>query len=186
METTSPESRPLEAGSTPQGADALFDAVYERLKAMASHQLARHERDTLDTTALVHELYLRVGAQRDLAFEHPGQFFAYAARAMRNLLLNRARDRLSLRAGGDWMRVTLKDGDDRLAIDTAEHVLTLERALERLERNDARAARVVELRYFAGLSLEQVATALQLARRTVDRDWSFARAFLQVEIGTEG
>jgi len=178
-------STPLEAGA-PQGADALFDAVYERLKAMASRQLAGHARDTLDTTALVHELYLRVGAQRELAFEHPGQFFAYAARAMRNLLINRARDRLSQRAGGEWVRITLTDGDERLALDTAEHVLNLERALARLEQNDARAARVVELRYFAGLSLEQVAESLQVARRTIDRDWSFARAFLKVEFGAPG
>jgi len=166
-----------------QGADALFDAVYERLKSMASRQLSQREHDTLDTTALVHELYLRVGQQRELSFEHPDQFFAYAARAMRNLLTNRARDRLSQRAGGQWVRITLNDGDERLALDTAEHVLNLERALTRLEQNDARAARVVELRYFAGLSLEQVATTLQLARRTVDRDWSFARAFLKVEFG---
>jgi len=178
-------STPLEAGA-PQGADALFDAVYERLKAMASRQLAGHARDTLDTTALVHELYLRVGAQRELAFEHPGQFFAYAARAMRNLLINRARDRLSQRAGGEWVRIKLTDGDERLALDTAEHVLNLERALARLEQNDARAARVVELRYFAGLSLEQVAESLQVARRTIDRDWSFARAFLKVEFGAPG
>ena len=102
---------------------------------------------------------------------------------MRNLLINRARDRLSLRAGGDWVRITLTNGDERLALDTAEHVLNLERALERLEQSDARAARVVELRYFAGLSLEQVAESLQVARRTVDRDWVFARAFLKVEFG---
>ena len=103
---------------------------------------------------------------------------------VRNLLANRARDRLSQRAGGQWLRVTLTDGDERLALDTAEHVLNLERALARLEQHDERAARVVELRYFAGLSLEQVATTLQLARRTVDRDWSFARAFLEVEFGS--
>jgi len=177
----SPEDTPA-----PQAADALFDAVYERLKAMAGRQLLQHERDTLDTTALVHELYLRLSTQPDLKFAHPGQFFAYAARAIRNLLINRARDRMSLRAGGEWVRITLTDGDERLAFDTAEHVLNLERALERLEQHDARAARVVELRYFAGLSLEQVAASLQVARRTVDRDWYFARAFLKLEFGTPG
>lgn len=186
MKTPSPENLSDGPASTPQSADVLFDAVYTRLKGMASRQLAQREHDTLDTTALVHELYLRVGTQRDLAFSHPGQFFSYAARAMRNLLANRARDRLSLRAGGQWLRITLTDGDERLAIDTAEHVLTLEHALCRLEENDARAARVVELRYFAGLSLEQIAETLQLARRTIDRDWSFARAFLKVEFGTVG
>ena len=167
--------------STPQGADALFDAVYQRLKAMAGRQLAGRAHDTLDTTALVHELYLRVGSQPGLVFEHPAQFFAYAGRAMRNLLANRARDRLSQRAGGAWLRVTLTEGDERLALDTAEHALMLERALTQLERADARAAQVVELRYFAGLSLEQVAENLNLARRTIDRDWRFARAFLKAE-----
>jgi RNA polymerase sigma factor (TIGR02999 family) len=168
--------------ATPQGTDALFDAVYQRLKAMAGRQLAARERDTLDTTALVHELYLRCSRQRDLEFAHPAQFFAYAARAMRNLLINRARDRLSQRAGGEWQRVTLTGGDERLAIDSAEHALQLERALSNLEQNDARAAQVVELRYFAGLSLEQVAENLHLARRTIDRDWRFARAFLKSEL----
>ena len=166
---------------TPQSADALFDAVYERLKAMAGRQLAGRARDTLDTTALVHELYLRLGSRPELTFEHPAQFFAYAARAMRNLLANRARDRLSQRAGAEWLRVTLTEGDERLAINTAEHALMLERALTRLEQTDARAAQVVELRYFTGLSLEQVAENLHLARRTIDRDWRFARAFLKAE-----
>jgi len=172
--------------STAQGADALFDAVYQRLKSMAGRQLRQHDRGTLDTTALVHELYLRLSAQPDLVFSHTGQFFAYAARAMRNLLANRARDRLSMRAGGQWKRITLTDGDDRFAVDTAEHALSLDRALTRLEQTDARAAQVVELRYFAGLSLEQVADSLQLTRRTIDRDWCFARAFLKAEFAAPG
>lgn len=175
-------------GATPEraehAADPLFAEVYARLKAMAGRQLQQHQRDTLDTTALVHELYLRLSAHPELEFEHPSQFFAYAARAMRNLLINRARDRLSLRAGGEWARVTLTDGDERLAIDTAEHALMLDRALAKLEQADARAAQVVELRYFAGLSLEQVAENLHLARRTIDRDWRFARAFLKTEFAS--
>jgi RNA polymerase sigma factor (TIGR02999 family) len=167
--------------SMPQGTDALFDAVYLRLKAMAGRQLASR-RDTLDTTALVHELYLRLNTHAELKFEHPAQFFAYAARAMRNLLANRARDRMSQRAGGQWLRTTLNDADERLALDTAEQALSLERALAKLDDADARAAQIVELRYFAGLSLEQVAENLNLARRTIDRDWRFARAFLKSEM----
>ena len=159
-------------------ADALFDAVYTRLKAMAGRQLARHERGTLNTTAVVHELYLRVSAQRELEFAHPAQFFAYAARAMRHLLSDHARDRLRQRAGGDWQRITLTGSDQRLAIDSAEQALAIDKALQQLERSDARAARVVELRYFAGLDLEQIAKMLALTRRTIDRDWRFARAFL--------
>jgi RNA polymerase sigma factor (TIGR02999 family) len=168
---------------TPQSADALFDAVYARLKAMAGRQLAKRERGTLDTTALVHELYLRVSAQRELVFAHPAQFFAYAARAMRHLLADRARDHLRQRAGGDWQRMSLGGADQHLAADSAERALTLDTALAQLEQSDARAARVVELRYFAGLSLEQIAELLGLTRRTIDRDWRFARAFLHDQLG---
>ena len=126
---------------------------------------------------------LASGANRELVFGKPVQFFAYAARAMRHLLADRARDRLRLRAGGQWMRVTLTGTDDRLAIDSAEQALALDEALKRLEDADERAARVVELRYFAGLTPEQIAEALGVTRRTVDRDWRFARAFLKTEIG---
>ena len=172
----------VEAGAS-QSADALFDAVYSRLKAMAGRQLAQNPsgQASLDTTALVHELYLRISANRELAFSHPAQFFAYAARAMRHLLRDRARDRLRQRAGGGWVRMTLT-GSEPLAITSAEQALALDEALERLAQTDARAAQVVELRYFAGLSLEQVAETLELTRRTIDRDWRFARAYLHDQL----
>ena len=177
--TDSAATIPVPAGS----ADALFDAVYARLKAMAGRQLARGQtRASLDTTALVHELYLRVSTNRELEFAHPAQFFAYAARAMRHLLRDRARDRLRQRAGGGWVRMTLT-GSDPIAITSAEQALALDEALVKLAHADARAAHVVELRYFAGLSLEQVAETLNLARRTIDRDWRFARAFLHDQLG---
>jgi RNA polymerase sigma factor (TIGR02999 family) len=159
-------------------ADTLFVEVYDRLKAMASRQLARGARGTLDTTALVHELYLRMGKAPDAHFEHQVQFFAYAARAMRHLLADRARDRTRLKAGGAWAAVTLDGEDSRLAIDSAERVLVLEQALAQLEAVDPRAVRVVELRYFAGLTLDQIAALSGLAIRTVTRDWRHARAFL--------
>lgn len=164
------------------GTDALFAKLYTRLKAMASRQLGSRPGATLHTTALVHELYLRVGRSRELSFEQPAQFFAYAARAMRHLLNDRARDRLRLRAGGAWVSVTLDSEDVRLAIDSAEEALAMEDALVLLESSNARAARVVELRYFAGLSLEQTAEAMGLARSTIDRDWRFARAFLHAKL----
>ena len=167
----------------PQSADAMFDAVYARLKAMAGRQLAQATPEaSLDTTALVHDLYLRVSANRELSFDHPTQFFAYAARAMRHLLRDRARDRLRECAGGGWSRVTLT-GNEGLVISSAEQAVALDEALERLAGEDARAEQVVELRYFAGLSLEQVASTLGLARRTIDRDWRFARAFLHDQLG---
>jgi len=178
-----PPDPPVAKDVPPQSADVLFEAVYARLKAMAGKQLASRERGSLDTTALVHELYLRISANRELNFGHPAQFFAYAARAMRHLLSDRARDRLRQRAGGDWQRVTLTGSDPRLAIDSAERALALESAIAQLESVDARAAQVVELHYFAGLTLEKVAEMLGVTRRTVDRDWRFARAFLHDQLG---
>jgi RNA polymerase sigma factor (TIGR02999 family) len=171
------------AESTPQNPDALFAEVYARLKAMAGRQLAQRAQNTLETTALVHELYLRMSTGRELTFEQPAQFFAYAARAMRHLLADHARDRLRQRAGGEGVRVTLTGGSQQVAIESAEQALALDAALERLYAADARAANVLELHYFAGLNVEQIAATLDVARSTVDRDWRFARAFLKNEIG---
>ena len=170
---------------TKTDANALigFELVYDRLKAMASRQLGRGSRNTLDTTALVHEAWLKFEAGRDLSFEHSAQFFAYAARAMRHVLIDRARARMRQKAGGDWMRVTFTaNASDLSALDSAEQVLALDAALNQLEQSDPRAAKVVELRYFAGLSPEQIAELLKVTRRTVDRDWRFASAFLHAAI----
>lgn len=174
-------STPL--ASAPLETDALFTAVYDRLKAMAGKRLSQGPRGTLDTTALVHDLYLRIGKNRDVSFAHPSQFFTYAARAMRHLLADRARDRLRLRAGGDWVRTTLTGSDYRLALDSAEEALEVETALQRLSETDARAAQVVELTWFAGLGQDQITETLGIARSTVARDWRFARAFLKNELG---
>lgn len=181
IDETSPAARVVHReGDAP---DALFAAVYQRLKAMAATQLAARARGTLDTTALVHELYLRIGDHDELRFGSQAQFFAYAALAMRHLLADRARDRLRQRSGGGWVSVTLKPDDDELAQSSAEETLALDEALTQLERRDARAARVVELRYFAGLSSAETAVALELGERTVERDWRFARAFLHERLG---
>jgi RNA polymerase sigma factor (TIGR02999 family) len=172
------------AGSPAHTADALFAEVYARLKAMAARQRARGAAGaTLETTALVHELYLRMSAGRELVFGHQAQFFTYAARAMRHLLADRARDRLRQRAGGEWIRITLTGGGQHFAIESAEQALALDAALQRLEDTDTRAAKVLELHYFAGLTVEQIAATLDVARSTIDRDWRFARAFLKNAIG---
>jgi RNA polymerase sigma factor (TIGR02999 family) len=177
--TTDPSPAAEDAAAL--GNDALFEAVYQRLKAMAGNA-RRRGRDTLDTTEVVHELYLRMG--QDASYSHPAKFFAYAARAMRHLLADRARDRLRLKAGGDWVRVTLPDDGGSLAVESAEQALALDGALHQLAAQDARAAQVVELRYFAGLTLQQIADALELTRRTIDRDWQFACAFLRTELAS--
>jgi RNA polymerase sigma factor (TIGR02999 family) len=161
---------------------ALFEQVYDRLKAMAGRKLSATPNNSLQTTALVHELYVRLQAGRELHFAHPSQFFTYASQAMRHLLADRARDRMREINGGAWQRVTLTGQDAELAIESADQALELESALSRLEAEDARAAKVVELIYFGGLTLEETAKVLDVARRTVDRDWRFARAFLQAEL----
>lgn len=165
------------------GADVAgisFEDVYERLKALAHRQLESDSRNTLDTTALVHELYLRMESGGNLRFDESARYFGYAARAMRNLLINRARDRVRQKAGGDWARVTTMGaaGDPAMAIASAEQALAIDEALNQLEQSEPRAARVFELRYFAGLAADQIADLLEVTRRTVDRDWRFARAFL--------
>lgn len=172
----------VDASLASDPSDALFSEVYQRLKAMASRQLAAHERGTLDTTAVVHELYLRMGGRKKLDFREQCQFFAYAARAMRHLLADRARARLRRRAGAGWASVTLDADEETLSIASAEQTLLLEGALADLARADARAAQIVELRYFAGLPLEQVADALGLSRASVVRDWRFARSFLHERV----
>jgi RNA polymerase sigma factor (TIGR02999 family) len=173
----------LDASLALADVDALFSEVYQRLKAMASRQLAANGRGTLDTTAVVHELYLRIGSRKELGFCEERQFFAYAARAMRYLLADRARARLRQRAGGGWTSVALDANEDDLSIASAEEALLLEGALADLARVDPRAARIVELRYFAGLPLEQVADTLGLSRSSVVRDWRFARSFLHERTG---
>lgn len=168
----------------PQTADALFGAVYERLKLMARRRIRPNQRSvTLETTSVVHDLYLRMSREGDLSFQHPSQFFTYAARAMRHLLSDRARDHLTRRAGGDWVRVTLTGSNDRLVLEGAEQAIALDGALDRLEKVDERSARVVELRYFAGLTSEETAAALGVSKRTADRDWEFAQAFLKTDLG---
>lgn len=163
--------------------DALFAEVYARLKSMAARHLAGARGASMDTTVLVHELYLRMSANRELAFSHPAQFFCYAAQAMRHLLLDLAEAHRSQRAGGQWLQVTLTARNEALVLESAEQVIALDRALDRLARVDARAARVIELRYFAGLTSEQAAEALAISKRTADRDWTFALSFLKTDIG---
>lgn len=167
---------PASSGGEPP--ERLFAAVYGRLKQMAHRRLAAAPRESLDTTELVHELYLRMGTDPALRFADPAQFFAYAARAMRHLLLDRARDCMRLRAGGDWARVSLDAEDVRMAIASAEQALAMDAALDRLAREQPRAAQVLELRYFAGLSVDRTAEVLGQSPRSVDRDWRFARAYL--------
>lgn len=188
MSGTPPEANgrhPDDAEAPALRVDALFARVYERLKAMATRKVPAHGA-TLQTTAVVHELYLRMQSGRDLGFATPGQFFAYAARAMRHLLRDRARDRMRMRAGGEWERQPLEAPDPGLVADDATEAIALDEALDALEQINPRAAQVVELHYFAGLSMVEIADSAGLNRRTVHRDWEFARAFLHARLGGGG
>jgi RNA polymerase sigma factor (TIGR02999 family) len=141
------------------------------------------------------DLYVRYRAELNRYNEHVSARHAkledwrevldrnHSAVSRYTLLADRARDRLRQRAGGDWARVTLTGADERLAIDSAEQALAIDEALRKLEQVDERAARVVELIWFAGLTHEQAASTLGLNRRTIERDWRFARAYLKSELG---
>jgi RNA polymerase sigma factor (TIGR02999 family) len=159
-------------------ADALFSQVYDRLKLMASRQRRKGGEQTFSTTEIVHELYLRMDGVGEARFSHDAQFFAYAARAMRSILIDTARRRHQLKKGAGQIHLPLEDpAAQSVQIDSAL-ALALDAGLRALEAEDARAAQVVELHFFAGLDLDRIGELLGIARRTVDRDWRFARAFL--------
>ena len=163
-------------------ANGLFGKVYKQLKSMAHRELGRSSERTLDTTSLVHELYVRVCAGRDIEFPGAAQFFSYAARAMRHILIDRACRRIRPKVGGAAIQVELTHASvASVAVDPMV-ALQLDAALTALESSDARAAQVVELHYFAGLGFDQVAELVGVSRRTVDRDWRYARAFLVAQI----
>jgi RNA polymerase sigma factor (TIGR02999 family) len=162
-----------------RAAEQLLPLVYEELRKLAAQKLAQERPgQTLQATALVHEAYLRlVDVQQAQHWNSRGHFFAAAAEAMRRILINRARDRGALKRGGGWRRVDFDAITDPLAT-TDPDLLDLNEALEQLGRDFPQAAQVVQLRFFAGLTLEEAASALGISARTADRQWAFARAWL--------
>jgi RNA polymerase sigma factor (TIGR02999 family) len=171
----------------PRAAEQLLPLVYDELRKLAAHKLAREKPgQTLQATALVHEAYLRlVDAEGGRAWNSRGHFFAAAAEAMRRILVNRARDKRRLKRGGDWERVELEDlaiADEAGSLD----ILALDEALEGLAREEPACAELVKLRFFAGLTQEEAALALGVTRRTANRYWAFARAWLRQSLGGAG
>jgi RNA polymerase sigma factor (TIGR02999 family) len=159
--------------------DRLFPVVYDALKTLARRQL-RGERaeHTLGATDLVHEAYLRLVDQRSLSWESRAHFFGVAAQAMRRILVDHARRRTSGRRGRQ-LQVTLDDSAAVTTTDSCEEIVAVDEALFGLAREDPRAARLVELRYFGGLTIEDAARTLGLSPATAKRDWRLARAWLQ-------
>ena len=164
--------------------DALIPVVYSELRRQAQRALRREGAGhTLQPTALVHEAWLRLDGQHDARWESRTQFLAVAAQAMRRVLVDHARTRRALKRGGGGAQVTLGDADSAVAApDRAVDVLALDEALARLATLDPRKARLVELRYFAGLSIPEAAAALGVSQATVGREWSVARMWLRREL----
>ena len=170
-------------GGDAQAGERLIEALYRELKQMARRRLARVRGDrTLQTTALVHEAYLRLIDQRLVDWQDRGHFLALAATMMRRVLVDGARARRALKRGGGEASVTLTDAA-AVGLDSAVEVLDVDRALERLAAAYPRPARVVELRFFGGLELDEIGAVVGVAERTVKRDWAFARAWLARELG---
>jgi RNA polymerase sigma factor (TIGR02999 family) len=165
-----------------QARATLFEHLYDDLRQVA-RRLMRAERSdhTLRPTALVHETYIRLAGGKDLAFESRAHFFGVAARAMRQILVDHARERAAQKRGGGLERVTLEEALEAGSAPTYD-ILDLDAALGRLMRLDERAARVAEMRAFAGMTVDEIAQALAIAPRTVDDDWAVARLWLSREL----
>lgn len=166
-----------------ESARQLLALVYDELRRLASSQL-RHERpgQTLQATALVHEAYLRlVDVQQPQSWQSRSHFFAAAAEAMRRILIEQARRKKSLKAGGEWSRVELASVESSV-LTNSDEILALDEALEKLAFENPEAAELARLRIFAGLTLDEAALALGLAKTTAFRRWTYARAYLQLAL----
>ena len=165
--------------------DRLFSLLYEELRRIASRQLQRSGApNTLSTTVVVHEAYLKFLGHGNVDVNDRNHFFNLAARAMRQILVDHARQHLSAkRGGGEKPRVL--DGNDIRVEESATAIVALDASLQRLRGLDERLAQVVELRFFAGLSVEETAALLDVTDRTIKRDWRKARAFLHRELYDE-
>ena len=164
----------------PAARDRILELVYDQLHGLAAAKMARESSaHTLQATALVHEAWLRLGADAQPAWRNRAHFFGAAAEAMRRILVESARRKHALRHGGGQQRVNADDPLVALAApDQEEHVLAVHEALDRLAAHDARKAELVKLHYFAGLTLAEAAEVLGVSEPTAKRDWAYARAWL--------
>jgi RNA polymerase sigma factor (TIGR02999 family) len=165
--------------------DQLLPLVYQELRRLAHHQLQQERaHHSLQTTALVHEAYLRLAGQQAVDWENRYHFFALAAQMMRRVLVDYARARQSEKRGGGAVQVSLSQAEGK-AKDRAAEVIALDDALSALAKLDPRQSQVIELRYFGGLSVEETARALQVSTGTVLRDWRMACAWLHRELSRQ-
>jgi RNA polymerase sigma factor (TIGR02999 family) len=168
----------------PGAAEQLLPLVYDELRKLAAAHLAREQPgQTLQATALVHEAYLRlVGNNEGNDWNSRGHFFAAAAEAMRRILVENARHKQSRKAGGGLRRHDLDNIDPAVGEDNWDDLMALDEAVRRLEAKDPRKAKLVELRFFAGLTAEQAADVLGVSTSTAEKDWAYARSWLRVAI----
>ena len=162
--------------------EQLTPRVYRTLRRIAGYQMQQERAgDSMQATALVHEAYMELIDVTNVNWQHRAHFFAVSAQIMRHILLDRARRRVAAKRGGTAERVNLDELPD-LGGDRARELIALEDALNALACKDSRKARVVELRFFGGLSVEETAEVLEVSPETVMRDWKFARSWLQAEL----
>jgi RNA polymerase sigma factor (TIGR02999 family) len=171
----------------PQASDQLLPLVYDELRRLAAQKMAKEAPgQTLEATALVHEAYLRlVDNEQAQQWNSRGHFFAAAAEAMRRILVERARHKRSLKAGGDRQQLALAEIEPAVAGPDLD-LLALNDALDKLEAHDKRKAALVKLRFFAGLTIEEAAQALGIATSTAEKDWAYARCWLRLEMEGPG
>ena len=163
----------------PAAAEQLLPLVYDELRKLARQKMAQEKPgQTLQATALVHEAYIRLVGSEDRSWDSRGHFFAAAAEAMRRILVDRARDKQRVKRGGGRKRVDLDS--IQAALDTpSEELLAIDEALQELASDYPQCVELIKLRYFTGLTQASAAEALQIPRRTADRHWAFARAWLR-------
>ena len=172
------------AQGSPGADEELLRAVYQELRRQAQRAMRREASEhTLQATALVHEAYLRLADQRPSAWRNRSQFFGIAAQMMRRILVDHARARLADKRGGGATAITLDESSASSGDADPIDVLALHDALDRLAALDPQQAKVVELRYFGGMSIEETAEALELSPATIKREWAVARAWLARELG---
>lgn len=169
--------------------DSLFSIVYEELRGLAhGHRRRWQGDDTLDTTALVHEAYLKLVDQRRASWETRAHFLATAARAMRHILIDHARDRRAQKRGGDRPKLSLEEIAERvgrevtLTEETSELLVSIDEALRRLEEANERQSRIVECRFFGGMTIPETAAALGVSTATVSRGWALAKVRLYKDV----
>jgi RNA polymerase sigma factor (TIGR02999 family) len=166
------------ASGDQQAASELIPLVYEELRRLAARHLAHERSDhTLQTTALVHEAYVKLAGQKDAKWQNRAQFFGVASQAMRRILVDYARGKQRVRRGGKQQKVSLDDVS-LVSPGGSEEVLAVHESLSRLETIDARQARIVELRYFGGLTVEEIAEVVGISTKTVMRELNVAKAWL--------